>query len=386
ILLLIVLTFVWFHFKITNYYENHNKNIKPIARQMVSNLSKPSEEVLTPFSVNQLKRAIDEINQRQEVHNLKTFGPLLDNDLVVIIQVHNRSDYLLSLIESFAKTKHIEEVLLVFSHDLFDPKINSMVTSITFCKTIQIFYPKSLQLNPNSFPGDSAEDCPRDVTVKDFDLDVTERALRIGCKNRFNSDSYGHFREAKFTQTKHHFWWKVNAVLDGLDITRHHSGHFMFLEEDHYLSPDTFNDDKSKVITLGSYVRSVEFNKNADKIERSRWISSRHNMAFIIDRDWSLQFISENCLKSPLNTLFVSIPRVYHTGECGLHHKTKRCNNKEMIETIEDTFKVSKNYLFPKQMILQQKSQKPFRMPKANGGWADPRDHELCLNHTHQYF
>ncbi|CAG2110399.1 unnamed protein product, partial [Medioppia subpectinata] len=212
---------------------------------MVSNLSKPSEEVLTQFSVNQLKRAIDEINQRQEVHHLKTFGPLLDNDLVVIIQVHNRSDYLLSLIESFAKTKHIEEVLLVFSHDLFDPKINSMVTSITFCKTIQIFYPKSLQLNPNSFPGDSAEDCPRDVTVKE--------ALRIGCKNRFNSDSYGHFREAKFTQTKHHFWWKVNAV----------------------------NDDKSKVITLGSYVRSVEFNKNADKIERSRWISSRHNMAFI---------------------------------------------------------------------------------------------------------
>ncbi|CAG2162569.1 unnamed protein product [Oppiella nova] len=282
-----------------------------------------------------------------------------------------------------------------------------MVTSIKFCKTMQIFYPKSLQLNPNSFPGDSVDDCPRDLSIKE--------AQRIGCRNRLNADSYGHFREAKYTQTKHHFWWKINAVMSALEMTRSHSGDFMFIEEDHYLSPDAlhvwklikqFRND-NEIITLGSYTRSVDFVQNGHLIERSQWISSRHNMAFIINRniwhqikdcaqsfctyddynwDWSLQYVSENCLKSPLYTLVVSTPRVYHTGECGLHHKTKRCNNKEIIQTIRDTFESSKNYLFPKRMALHKRPQKAFRMPKPNGGWADPRDHELCLNQTNHSF
>jgi hypothetical protein len=35
---------------------------------------------------------------------------------------------------------------------------------------------------------------------------------------------YGHYREAKFTQTKHHWWWKANRVFDQLRATRNYNG------------------------------------------------------------------------------------------------------------------------------------------------------------------
>lgn len=37
-------------------------------------------------------------------------------------------------------------------------------------------------------------------------------------------DLYGHYREAKFTQTKHHWWWKANRVFEQLEVTRNHTG------------------------------------------------------------------------------------------------------------------------------------------------------------------
>lgn len=36
------------------------------------------------------------------------------------------------------------------------------------------------------------------------------RAKEIGCNNADHPDKYGHYREAKFTMTKHHWWWKVS--------------------------------------------------------------------------------------------------------------------------------------------------------------------------------
>ena len=66
-------------------------------------------------------------------------------------------------------------------------------------------------------------------------------ALKIGCNNALNGDTYGHYREAEICQTKHHWWWKTNTVFDILDVTSRHFGSFMFLEEDHYLLPDTIH-------------------------------------------------------------------------------------------------------------------------------------------------
>ena len=35
------------------------------------------------------------------------------------------------------------------------------------------------------------------------------RAAVLGCINSQWPDKYGHYREAKYTQTKHHWFWKV---------------------------------------------------------------------------------------------------------------------------------------------------------------------------------
>ena len=50
------------------------------------------------------------------------------------------------------------------------------------------------------------------------------RAIIRKCNNALYPDLYGHYREAKFTQTKHHWWWKANRVFDQLEVTRFHTG------------------------------------------------------------------------------------------------------------------------------------------------------------------
>lgn len=394
---IIIVTFVWFHLKINNNYESNVKTKNTLEDQMKSSLNVFNSTQLSlnvnQKSVKEMREIIENINKNENILNNELFEPLNDNEMVIIVQVHNRVQYLLALIKSLEKTKDINQVLLIFSHDIFDTQINSIINSIKFCKVIQIFFPFSLQLNPNSFPGESADDCPRNIKK--------EEAVKIGCINALNPDSYGHYREAKYSQTKHHWWWKINHVFDQLTHTRNHFGYFMFLEEDHYLSPDALHTwnlmnefrlnecEKCDVITLGIYPKSVNFAKYGNKIELSKWMSSRHNMGFVIDRniwnkiiscgnqfctyddynwDWSLNYISQKCLTSPLITVVVSTPRVYHIGECGIHHRGKNCNNNQIISTVENVFESSKKYLFPEVLVLQRGIKQAFKTTKVNGG------------------
>jgi alpha-1,6-mannosyl-glycoprotein beta-1,2-N-acetylglucosaminyltransferase len=54
------------------------------------------------------------------------------------------------------------------------------------------------------------------------------RAKMMKCFNADWPDVYGHYREAKFTQIKHHWWWKANRVFDQLKATRDFNGEFQF--------------------------------------------------------------------------------------------------------------------------------------------------------------
>lgn len=49
-------------------------------------------------------------------------------------------------------------------------------------------------------------------------------AIKRKCTNAMHPDQYGHYREAKFTQTKHHWWWKANRVFNELDVVSNYSG------------------------------------------------------------------------------------------------------------------------------------------------------------------
>ena len=50
------------------------------------------------------------------------------------------------------------------------------------------------------------------------------RAKKLKCTNAHWPDVYGHYREAKFSQTKHHWWWKANRIFDQLRVTQTHNG------------------------------------------------------------------------------------------------------------------------------------------------------------------
>lgn len=83
--------------------------------------------------------------------------------LVLLVQVHSRLNYLNELILSLNETKHIEQTLVIFSHDVYDAQMNKLIESIDFCATLQIFYPYSLQIFRNEFPGAHPNDCPKNL-------------------------------------------------------------------------------------------------------------------------------------------------------------------------------------------------------------------------------
>lgn len=104
------------------------------------------------------------------------------------------------------------------------------------------------------------------------------RALHLGCINAEHPDSYKHYREAKFTQTKHHWWWKANRLFDQLNITRNHTGMVLFLEEDHYVAEDFLHvlklleytclrrEQLCDVLSLGTYVKTYNYYANSKKV------------------------------------------------------------------------------------------------------------------------
>ncbi|RWS09928.1 alpha-1:6-mannosyl-glycoprotein 2-beta-N-acetylglucosaminyltransferase-like protein [Dinothrombium tinctorium] len=167
-------------------------------------------------------------NSQRKMLNFDKFGSLNSNDFIIVVQVHRRVKYLKLLIESLQQVIGIERTLLVFSHDFYEEEINRVIESILFARVVQIFFPFSIQLFPNTFPGNDPSDCPRNI--EKF------AAKEINCTNADHPDTYGHFREAKFAQMKHHWFWKINFVFD--ELLPDHNGYFLFLEEDLYCSPD----------------------------------------------------------------------------------------------------------------------------------------------------
>jgi len=152
--------------------------------------------------------------------------------------------------------------LLIFSHDFYDEEINELVQSIDFCKVMQIYYPYSIQMHPNEFPGTDPKDCQRNTK--------RERALITNCQNAQYPDLYGHYREATFTQMKHHWWWKLNRIFDQLLITSNHTGMLVLLEDDYYVAPDFLHVLKQlqevsanhcpfcNIMSLGTYSETID--------------------------------------------------------------------------------------------------------------------------------
>lgn len=370
----------------------------------------PNEGAQRSANISEILRMIHRYNELQTILNEDIFGPLQNDSVIIVVQVHKRITYLRHLIVSLAQAKDISRTLLVFSHDHFDDDINDLVQSIDFCKVMQIFYPFSIQTHPNEFPGADPGDCPRDIKK--------EQALLRKCNNALHPDLYGHYREAKFTQTKHHWWWKANRVFDQLEVTKYHTGLVVFLEEDHYVAEDFLyilelmqqksNElcPKCNILSLGTYLKTFNYYTYNKKVEVTPWVSSKHNMGMAMNRttwntitrcarhfceyddynwDWSLQHVSQQCLKQKLHVMVVKGPRVFHIGECGVHHKKSNCESNQVISKVQQVLRVARRsrQLYPKSISLMVASViKKTKLRKGNGGWGDQRDHQLCFNIT----
>ncbi|XP_051953984.1 alpha-1,6-mannosyl-glycoprotein 2-beta-N-acetylglucosaminyltransferase-like [Xyrauchen texanus] len=351
-----------------------------------------------------MRKSVYDSNYRQDIQNGEKFP--LEPELVIVVQVHNRPAYLQMLIQSLEKVVGVQNVLLIFSHDYFSEEISDMIKGISFCKLLQIYFPYSIQLYPNEFPGRDPQDCPRDISKED--------AIKRGCLNAEHPDSYGHYREAPITQSKHHWWWKLHFVFERVRVLLGYNGFVVFIEEDNYLLPDFHHYFKSMtklrktscgdcdVLALGNHDGLSGFQVLSTKTETAGWLSTKHNIGMGISRelyyklmgcnnefctyddynwDWTLQNLSGTCISKPLKVLVACGSRVLHTGDCGLHQKDD-CKPEMAREKVDAALKEAQSALFPPILTLTDHGAVEHQPHKKNGGWGDVRDHTLCINYA----
>ncbi|CAG9790537.1 unnamed protein product [Diatraea saccharalis] len=375
------------------------------------NVSANSTERSGPKNISDILRAIQRNNDAQTIYNEDIFGPVQNDTIIIAIQVHTRLTYLRHLIVSLAQARDIDKTMLIFSHDYYDEEINNLVRSIDFTKVMQIFYPYSIQTHPHEFPGTDLNDCPRDAKF--------DQAVKLQCNNALHPDLHGHYREAKYTQTKHHWWWKANRIFNQLQCTIGHTGPVVFLEEDHYVAEDFIHmlyllrnmADKScpqcEILSLGTYLKTYQYHHNSDKVEITPWHSSMHNMGFAFNRtvwnnimelqdqfcayddynwDYSLLHLSQNRPgREKFKVILCKGPRVFHIGECGIHHKKSNCNASTVISKVQQLLKNAKPYMYPSRVtaiVTTGGAKHNKKLTKGNGGWGDIRDQDLCTNMT----
>lgn len=356
-------------------------------------------------SVFDMKRSVYNRNYRQFILNNNQFTA--DFKLVLVIQVHNRPAYLKLLVDSLSKASEVSDFLLIFSHDYFSEEIHSIVQGIQFCRVLQIYFPYSTQLYPKEFPGQDPRDCPRDISKED--------AVKKGCLNAECPDSYGHYREASFTQTKHHWWWKLHFVWERIQILQGYGGYVVFMEEDNYILPDLYHYLKVMVelkkrecpdcdiLALGNHDVSGRYEELSNKVETTGWLSTKHNIGMSFNKevyyklmgcsgefctyddynwDWTLQHLSGTCISKPLKVMAPRASRVLHTGNCGLHQKNM-CQPETAVRHVEEILQAAKPSLFPSQLVLSHQEEAEHKTHVKNGGWGDIRDHALCKNYGH---
>uniref|UniRef100_A0A914C8Q3 Alpha-1,6-mannosyl-glycoprotein 2-beta-N-acetylglucosaminyltransferase n=2 Tax=Acrobeloides nanus TaxID=290746 RepID=A0A914C8Q3_9BILA len=357
---------------------------------------------ISPVGMDQIVESINFLNSHHEVLNVNKFGPVNTSTVVIVVQVHERIEYLKYVISTLEKTRGIENALLVFSHDLSFEPINQLIRSIQFCRVIQIFYPYNIQIFSNTYPGQDPDDCPERISK--------DEAKSMGCNNWEFPDKYGHYRVAKVTQIKHHWWWKMNYVFDGIMAKYNLNTYVILLEEDHYVSPDflhVFNlmiehkkefCDDCRVLCLGTYLKNYKnFQNDIDRLGVHPWFSSKYNMGMAINRetwdlirncsnffctyddynwDWTLLQVSLKCMPSKMRVIFAKAPRVMHIGDCGVH--THKCQPHDAAEKARSLFSQHNNSLFPTSLHVTDNSKRMLKPSKPNGGWGDVRDHKLC--------
>eukprot|EP00271_Cylindrocystis_brebissonii_P001932 TRINITY_DN12279_c0_g2_i1.p1 TRINITY_DN12279_c0_g2~~TRINITY_DN12279_c0_g2_i1.p1 ORF type:complete len:1030 (-),score=179.89 TRINITY_DN12279_c0_g2_i1:681-3689(-) len=271
-------------------------------------------------------------------------GGVGEGRAVVVLYVHNRPAYLEMTLEGLSTVEGIQDTLLVVSHDGFYPEMDALVKAITFCQVKQIYAPWSPHNFPNAFPGSEPNDCAEDHKPRQGE----GGGEAIPCVGQ--ADQYGHYRNPRFTSLKHHWWWLMNTVWDGLPETRGFNGHVIFLEEDHVAFPNALTtlsalvemqrqqgvcpaclmlnlaptNPKSHGDTDGRTLVTERMGNVGYAFNRSVWeMLHRQTETFCTfdEYNWDLTLWSavQQQLGFSLQTLRSSRASAWHIGKCGLH-------------------------------------------------------------------
>ncbi|EYU20731.1 hypothetical protein MIMGU_mgv1a026909mg, partial [Erythranthe guttata] len=356
------------------------------------NLPKQNE-----FSISLQKR------NQMPPRNLDLHPTLAKNHIVIVLYVHNRPQYLQVAIDSLSKVVGISETLLIISHDGYYKEMNKIVEKIKFCQVKQIFAPYSPHIFPNSFPGVSPNDC------KD-----KEDPARNKCKG--NPDQYGNHRSPKIVSLKHHWWWMMNTVWDGLKETSNHFGHILFIEEDHFIFPNAYRNIQlltemkpkkcphcyaanlapSDVKSRGEGWESLIAERMGNvgyAFNRTVWKKIHRKAGEFCsfdDYNWDITMWATvyPSFGGPVYSLRGPRTSAVHFGKCGLHQ-----GQGEKMVCIDNgvfNFEVEENDRVPnlesKWGVHVYEHQTGYQAGfRGWGGWGDIRDRRLCLEFSEMY-
>lgn len=362
--------------------------------QIVKKLSLPKQ--------NKLSVSLEKQNQLPP-RNLYLYPKLAKDRIVIVLYVHNRPQYLKLVVDSLSKVVGISETLLIVSHDGYFEEMNEIIRGIKFCQVKPIFAPYSPHLFHDSFPGVSSMDC------KDKDDPIKKH-----CKG--TSDQYGRHRSPKIVSLKHHWWWMMNTVWDGLRETYEYDGHILFIEEDHFIYPNAYRnlqllielkqtkcpdcyaanlapcDVKSRGEQWESLIAErmgnvgYTFNRTVwRKIHRKA-----EEFCSFDDYNWDITMWATvyPSFGSPVYTLRGPRTSAVHFGKCGLHQgqdEKAACTDNGLInievEEVDKSANIKKDWgvhVYKKQAGYQP----GFR---GWGGWGDFRDRKLCMEFAKMY-
>ncbi|KAI4305632.1 hypothetical protein L6164_028988 [Bauhinia variegata] len=351
---------------------------------------------------NDLSLELEKRNQLPP-RNLDLYPTLAKDHIVIVLYVHNRPQYLKVVVDTLSRVLGINETLLIVSHDGFFENVNKIVSDIRFCQVKQIFAPYSPHLFSKSFPGVSPTDC------KDKDV-----ASEKNCKG--NPDQYGNHRSPKIVSLKHHWWWMMNTVWDGLKETRGHSGHILFIEEDHFIFPNAYrnlqiltslkskkcpdcyaaNLAPSDVNSKGEGWESLIAERMGNvgySFNRTVWRKihkKAREFCFFDDYNWDITMWATvyPSFGRPVYSLRGPRTSAVHFGKCGLHQgqgEKKACIDNGMVDIkVEEYDKVP--HINSEWDVHIFKNQPGYQAGfKGWGGWGDNRDRQLCLNFANMY-
>ncbi|KAI8008256.1 Alpha-1,6-mannosyl-glycoprotein 2-beta-N-acetylglucosaminyltransferase [Camellia lanceoleosa] len=351
---------------------------------------------------NELSILLEKRNQLPPI-NLDKFPKLAKDHVTIVLYVHNRPQYLRVVVESLSRVVGIGETLLVVSHDGYFEEMNKIVEGIKFCQVKQIFSPYSPHVFNNSFPGASPTDC------KDKDDPIKQP-----CKG--NPDQYGNHRSPKIVSLKHHWWWMMNTVWDGLKETCHHSGHILFIEEDHFIFPNAYrnlqtlaalkpekcpncyaaNLAPSDVKSRGEGWESLIAERMGNvgyAFNRTVWRKihrKAREFCFFDDYNWDITMWATvyPSFGGPVYTLRGPRTSAVHFGKCGLHQGqggSNSCIDEGMVNIRVEEIDKAGN-IDPKWGVHVFEHQAGYQAGfRGWGGWGDTRDRELCLEFANMY-